>query len=303
MADNTPSFDGLIVEPPQAIPLQAAAPTVSAAATSVPAISATAIPAAAAGNIVFRCSNGHRIVAPATMAGQRGKCSKCGVLIPMIPGKSEPRSEPRVAPPRAAGGGLASRAAAATAEPRAAGGKSGQPIAAEAPGPVTVSERPTTAAEPPQAGGQPGSRVDIFAGLAELSDSQAPSSGVIEELEVAGSWAQDQPSIHQSSPVLQSMGIIEEPSQPAAAFQPNPTAALMARLFEEVQHGGVVEVHVSGGSVILPEFYEAHWSTGTHGLFASRAADGTVTLTAVAWDSILKIIVRQVNGLPDGMFE
>jgi len=299
MADNTPSFEGLIVEPPQAIPIQAAALAVSASAISAPAISATALPAAAAGNIVFRCSNGHRINAPATMAGQRGKCSKCGVLIPVIPSESEPR----VAPPKAAGGGLTGRAAAVTAEPKTAGGKSGQPVAGEAPGPVTVAEQPKPAAEPPQAGGQPGSRVDMFAGLAELSDSQAPSSGLIEDLEVAGSRAQDDPSIHQSSSVLQSMGIVEAPSQPAAAFQANPTAALMVRLFEEVQHGGVVEVHVSGGSVILPEFYEARWSTGTHGLFASRAADDTVTLTAVAWESIVKIIVRQVNGLPDGMFE
>ena len=67
--------------------------------------------------------------------------------------------------------------------------------------------------------------------------------------------------------------------------------------------GGIVEVHITGGSVILPEFYEPRWSVGSHGLFASRAADGTVTLTAVAWDSIQKIIVRQVEGLPDGMFE
>jgi hypothetical protein len=55
--------------------------------------------------------------------------------------------------------------------------------------------------------------------------------------------------------------------------------------------------------VILPEWYEANWSRGTHGLFASQAADGTVTLSAVAWDSIQKIVVRQVEGLPDGMFE
>jgi hypothetical protein len=27
-----------------------------------------------------------------------------------------------------------------------------------------------------------------------------------------------------------------------------------------------------------------------------------VTLTAVAWDAIEKIVVRQVQGLPDGMF-
>jgi hypothetical protein len=83
----------------------------------------------------------------------------------------------------------------------------------------------------------------------------------------------------------------------------NPTAQLVARLWVERGHGGVVELHLVGGGVILPEWYEARWSRGTHGLFASQAADGTVTLTAVAWESIQKIIVRQVEGLPDGMFE
>ena len=94
-----------------------------------------------------------------------------------------------------------------------------------------------------------------------------------------------------------------EAGQGVAALPVNPTAALVTRLFQEKDHGGIVEVHIAGGSVILPEFYEPRWSAGSHGLFASRAADGTVTLTAVAWDSIQKIIVRQVNGLPDGMFE
>jgi hypothetical protein len=55
--------------------------------------------------------------------------------------------------------------------------------------------------------------------------------------------------------------------------------------------------------VILPEWYESRWSRGTHGLFASQAPDGSITLTAVAWDSIQKVVVRQVKGLPDGMFE
>lgn len=90
---------------------------------------------------------------------------------------------------------------------------------------------------------------------------------------------------------------------PAISPATTPTAALVARLFQQVEHGGVVEVHLAGGSVILPEFYDARWSAGAHGLFASRAADGTVTLTAVAWDSIQKIVVRQVEGLPDGMFD
>ena len=106
-----------------------------------------------------------------------------------------------------------------------------------------------------------------------------------------------------STPTLQADAARPEPGPGGAEERINPTAALMARLFQEMEHGGIVEVHIAGGSVILPEFYESRWSEGSHGLFASRAADGTVTLTAVAWDAIQKIIVRQVNGLPDGMFE
>lgn len=83
----------------------------------------------------------------------------------------------------------------------------------------------------------------------------------------------------------------------------NATALLVARLWAEREHGGIVELHLVGGSVILPMWYEPRWSLGTHGLFASQAADGTVTLTAVAWESVQKVVVRQVEGLPDGMFE
>ena len=71
----------------------------------------------------------------------------------------------------------------------------------------------------------------------------------------------------------------------------------------ERDHGGIIELHLVGGSVILPEWYEVNWSRGSHGLFASQAADGSVTLTAVAWEAIQKVVVRQVQGLPDGMFE
>lgn len=84
--------------------------------------------------------------------------------------------------------------------------------------------------------------------------------------------------------------------------QSNPTARLVARLWAERDHGGIVELHLAGGSVILPEFYEPNWSRGSHGLFASQAADGSVTLTAVAWDTVLKVVVRQLTAVPDDMF-
>jgi hypothetical protein len=82
----------------------------------------------------------------------------------------------------------------------------------------------------------------------------------------------------------------------------NPTAMLVARLWAERQHGGIIELHLEGGSVILPEWYDANWSRGTHGLFASQAADGSVTLTAVAWDTVRKVVVRQLTEVPNDMF-
>jgi hypothetical protein len=83
----------------------------------------------------------------------------------------------------------------------------------------------------------------------------------------------------------------------------NPVARLVARLWEERDHGGIVELHLASGSVVLPEWYDHTWSRGTHGLFASQAPDGTLTLTAVAWDAIQKVVVRQVRDMPEGMFE
>lgn len=83
----------------------------------------------------------------------------------------------------------------------------------------------------------------------------------------------------------------------------HPTASLVARLWAERAHGGVIELHLANGSVILPEWYDPNWSRGSHGLFASQSADGTVTLTAVAWETVQKVIVRKLTAVPDDMFQ
>lgn len=91
------------------------------------------------------------------------------------------------------------------------------------------------------------------------------------------------------------------PAGPAVAS--NPMAMLLARLWAERDHGGIVELHLVGGAVLLPEEFSPRWSGGTHGLFASQAADGSVTLTAVAWDTVQRIVVRQLTAVPDDMFD
>ena len=104
------------------------------------------------------------------------------------------------------------------------------------------------------------------------------------------------------SAVSGSAGFANDASEGFAADGGNPTALLVARLWAERQHGGIIELHLEGGSVILPQWYDANWSRGTHGLFASQGADGSVTLTAVAWDTVRKVVVRQLTEVPNDMF-
>lgn len=225
--------------------------------------------------ITFSCPNGHRISVPAKLAGKRGACSKCGTAV-VIP----PTSVTITAPSAPSAG----RPAVPPIEDFAAGGDhhGGED------GTITLKAPPawppTLAAVPP---------------VAAPTGATAPPSG---------SGPASSPSV-QAGPTARAAGGSQEGSGGAGGdlaaqtLVANPTALLVARLWAERDHGGIVELHLVGGSVILPEWYEPAWSQGSHGLFASQAADGSVTLTAVAWDSIQKVVVRQVEGLPDGMFE
>ncbi len=229
---------------------------------------------AGSGTITFQCDNGHRINVPAKLAGKRGTCSKCGIAV-VIPLAGQPQPAPAPQP---------AFDAAAVAPP--------EPVAAEA---FAESPAATPAPDAPAA--------DQFANLFEGASAAAPA---VEDVSIEINDAGGE-SVTGGGSGVGDVVAGYAPEQFAGPDETtiveNPTAQLVARLWLERGHGGVVELHLTGGGVILPEWYEARWSRGTHGLFASQAADGTVTLTAVSWESIQKVVVRQVEGLPDGMFE
>ena len=66
--------------------------------------------------------------------------------------------------------------------------------------------------------------------------------------------------------------------------------------------GKLNSIFAGSSRPILPQFFERKWSEGTHALFARQEPDGSITLEAVAWESIQRVVVRKVQGLPDGMF-
>lgn len=135
--------------------------------------------------------------------------------------------------------------------------------------------------------------------------ADSPESPSLDDLIPVGNASLEDLPILEPEPVAMPAAI---PSPPVLAPEDepgdapwHPTADLVARLWAEREYGGKVEVHHADG-VIVPDWYDVTWSRGTHGVFGSQAPDGTVTITAVAWSAVQKVIVRQVQTLPADMF-
>jgi len=164
------------------------------------------------------------------------------------------------------------------------------PAATEAKGPAAAAV-PAVAQTADSASAAPAKPVDVGPGPSGgVPPAPAPAAALHEVAEPVATAA---PAETEHRPAA-----LVDQSGPASSI-----AGLLTRLWEEVDRGGVIELHIEGGSVILPKWFDRHWSAGTHAVFASQAVDGTVTLTAVAWESIQRIVVRNVDDLPDGMFE
>jgi hypothetical protein len=81
----------------------------------------------------------------------------------------------------------------------------------------------------------------------------------------------------------------------------HPLAGLFARLWTERPSGTVVELHLAGGETLRPDRFAPALSQHSHGVFAVKESDGTHTLAVVAWDAIVRVLVRGLGELPREM--
>lgn len=231
----------------------------------------------AAGVIRFSCPNGHQIVVDAKLAGKRGSCSRCGAAV-VIPTES-----PAAAPER--------QGVAETAEPDF---PSVEPVSPPEPQPVADSVGVPTVAAAPEAGPD---EVPDFSGIgteAAVAEDGGPSDEVGPFDGIPSS----------SAATEQSFAGVDASEEPDIDGIDNPTAVLVLKLFSECADDSTVELHLKSGQIVMPMLFDFKWSRGTHGVFATpNKADDSVTLVAVAWDSVEQVIVRKVPGLPEGMFE
>jgi DNA-directed RNA polymerase subunit RPC12/RpoP len=227
----------------------------------------------------FLCPNGHRINWSENLAGRDAKCPRCGILlrIPSINGATA-EAIPGVAPTAAATG-----APAPVATARQSGAPSGEqnnmaflcPNGHRLVGPARLQGQ---AGQCPHCGAR-----FLVPMLNEMEQ--------VEEVDLTDLPAEDDLP-------LQS---VDDVPPPAGGV--HPLCKLLRKLWPERERGAVIELHLEGGMILVPDWFDDKHSRHSHGLFAAQAADGTLTMTIVAWNTLSRVIVRNVEGLPEGMFE
>ncbi len=194
----------------------------------------------------FLCPNGHRINWSETLAGRDAKCPRCGILL-------------RIPSANGATAQALSGAAAATVAPVA--------TAAQQPAASSSGEQNNMAFLCPN-----GHRL---VGPARLQGQagQCPHCGArflvpmlnemerVEEVDLTDLPAEDDLP-------LQS---VDDVPPPAGGV--HPLCKLLRKLWPERERGAVIELHLEGGMMLVPDWFDDKLSRHSHGLFAAQAAD------------------------------
>jgi len=77
----------------------------------------------------------------------------------------------------------------------------------------------------------------------------------------------------------------------------HPVAQLIARFWHLKDQGATVEIRYGEGHRLTPDEWVRSLCSPTHAVFAVREPNGTMTLTAVPWESVQLVIARGVRQL------
>ncbi|MGC4002606.1 MAG: hypothetical protein QM811_05465 [Pirellulales bacterium] len=245
-----------------------------------------------ADHIVFLCPNGHKLNGPTKLAGRLGQCPHCHEKFEIPPLDVIRAAEAARAEAGEYDGNLSDLQSVefdSSMQSGVGGSRLGQAAVAEPEGDTDQFARAIEAV-----------RSEEHQRRLEEAQRKQDEQRKHEEQQ---RWLQEKAT---SSSAMQRA----VPAAPTAQALPTPTRAanhpladLVVRLWDEREHGGIIELHLAGGNVYLPDWFEKHLSMQTHGLFAAQAADGTVTMTVIPWDEVERVVIRGVVGLPDGMFD
>lgn len=245
--------------------------------------------------ITFSCPNGHRLTCPDAQAGKPGKCPKCGAAV-RVPGSTTAVS------------GVA--AADGADEGRLQAFADDQPDHDVADGEIVfLCPNGHRLHGPAEMVGRPGQcphcKVRFLIPSPEDESEDEEQAGA-EEFAIQIDTSPKEGSASGKSGLKPPAAVPTGPTAPAAVPTANasahPLAALVARLWSYKEQGASLEIHLGDGKVLIPDRYAAPAAYPQYGVFSVREANGSHTLTAVAWESIHRVAVRQLQQPPKELF-
>ena len=241
--------------------------------------------------ITFNCPQGHRLTCPDELAGKPGKCPKCGVVLRV------PQTSPVVAaitpaaPPvddepasqlESAGDGMTTDDLGADQilflcpnghRLHGSAGLAGRPGQCPHCGVRFLVPSPDEEDEEP---------------FVDEEAAEMPFDDVVIQIDTSGKTGSSKSG---KAAIGLNSGL------PASA---PPLAGLLSKLWRYKAQGASVEIHLGDGRLLEPD--QISLKDANHALFATREASGMHTLTAVAWSSIERIVVRGLEQLPKEWF-
>jgi hypothetical protein len=255
--------------------------------------------------ITFLCPNGHKLNCKEKLAGRPGVCPKCSAPF-VVP---QPQREPAQNEISDSAGpweftqqelaAAGSPRGAAKPPSRAAAPPTGEPIVFLCPNGHRLHSSPDTVGRPGQCPHcqarflipSPDDLIDDEAGEAAGTEVPSASFGV----EAAVAPAEPRPD---AAPEPRLARAHEVP----AAAAPGDMASTFRQLWAlKTQQSAVIELHLGDNKILVPESFANSWSSETHAVFADREANGAYRLTAVAWSSISRVVLRGLKSLPPGI--
>lgn len=246
--------------------------------------------------IAILCPNGHKLTCPDQLAGKAGKCPHCGATFRV----------PELVTPT---GHVAAVEAAPGSSPRV--GAAPVPLAPQQPPPLEPANEIRPYDEQSQGALSVGEIVFLcpeghhLRGPESLAGQagECPLCGIRFLVPSPEDVITEHPTGFDLSEAFGSVG--EGAFGAVGGGESESAGRAMGRLFGVLWHqqqpGMCIELDLGEGRVFMPSGFAPDSAQHSHGLFMGQEANGTLTMTLIAWDAIERVAVRGLREVPSGV--